>query len=811
MTDTVNLGIALLAAEQAQKHVTMNEALARIDNLVMMAVISAVVTVPPGSPAEGDRYIVPVGATGAWLGMTNLVAAYSGGAWVFYVPKAGWLAWNIATATMMLYSSAAWAAFSGGGGVSDGDKGHVIVSGGGSVWSLDFPAVNALIAPVWGNVTAKPTTIATSGLTDGVDLASAQVVTNKTFTDALTTFQDDADTSKKMRFDLVGVGTATTRILGMPSADGTLATLSGAAQTFANTTTFSAATVTVGTSASASTLGLGTGATTTGLTKAINIGIAGLSGSTSNIAIGSAVAGALGTLTLNSPTITFGANVTAIDLPDAVTFFVDSIAPTKKLQFDASLIAPATTRVVQAPDASGVMVLADAAQTLTNKSIAVSQLTGVIGAANGGTGQASLPLSLGALFGYTETATAAATTTLTNASTALQAFTGTTTQIVVTPIAGNVIPGFTYIINNRSTGALTVNANNGTNICTIAASEEWMLTCIGVSGAGPGVWQAVRISAPAGGGSPGGSTTQVQYNLGGSFAGATEVEIENNQLRLKATTSLTPPAAGGVKLIGRADAGRAVPAFLAQDGIVREIQTFLGRSSAWILKAQPGSTTVSAIGGTVPTATGIATAVSPATTNLITYTPRIEYLVTVAAVTAVAGFRQPTTLVTCGGPSAGLGGFAFVCRWGPSTGVATTTCRAGVGLVSGTTAPTDVEPSTSTSCVFMGWDAADTNMQIMHNDGLGTCTKIDLGAPFPVPSIDRNNLYELALFSPKGTTQSVDWLVTDLVSGATASGTITTNLPTTASLLAGRGWMSVGGTSSVIGIALNSMVLDPLL
>ena len=102
MTDTVNLGIALLAAEQAQKHVTMNEALTRLDNLVMMAVISAAVTAPPGSPAEGDRYIVPAAATGAWVGMTNMVAAWSGGGWVFYVPKAGWLAWNIATTSMLI-------------------------------------------------------------------------------------------------------------------------------------------------------------------------------------------------------------------------------------------------------------------------------------------------------------------------------------------------------------------------------------------------------------------------------------------------------------------------------------------------------------------------------------------------------------------------------------------------------------------------------------------------------------------------------------------------------------------------------------
>lgn len=52
------------------------------------------------------------------------------------------------------------------------------------------------------------------------------------------------------------------------------------------------------------------------------------------------------------------------------------------------------------------------------------------------------------------------------------------------------------------------------------------------------------------------------------------------------------------------------------------------------------------------------------------------------------------------------------------------------------------------------------------------------------------------------------WLVTDLATGATASGTITTNLPALGTLLAPRGWMSVGGTSSVIGIALMGLYIE---
>jgi len=67
-------------------------------------------------------------------------------------------------------------------------------------------------------------------------------------------------------------------------------TLGGTAQTSA---------ITVGQSTGAQTLNLGTGATTNGTTKAVNIGTAGVSGSTTNIAIGSAVSGATSRTTLN--------------------------------------------------------------------------------------------------------------------------------------------------------------------------------------------------------------------------------------------------------------------------------------------------------------------------------------------------------------------------------------------------------------------------------------------------------------------------------------------------------------------------------
>ena len=61
---TTHLLLPYILAAQAQKHVTHNEALRILDGLVQLSVLDRDLTSPPGSPADGDRYIVASGATG---------------------------------------------------------------------------------------------------------------------------------------------------------------------------------------------------------------------------------------------------------------------------------------------------------------------------------------------------------------------------------------------------------------------------------------------------------------------------------------------------------------------------------------------------------------------------------------------------------------------------------------------------------------------------------------------------------------------------------------------------------------------------
>lgn len=108
MSNSHNLQLPYVEAAQAQKHVTVNESLRRLDSIVQLAVKDRTRTAPPANAVEGDRHIVAAGATGAWLGRAQQVAAYVDGAWVFFVPKSGWFTFVTAESAIVYYTGSAW-------------------------------------------------------------------------------------------------------------------------------------------------------------------------------------------------------------------------------------------------------------------------------------------------------------------------------------------------------------------------------------------------------------------------------------------------------------------------------------------------------------------------------------------------------------------------------------------------------------------------------------------------------------------------------------------------------------------------------
>jgi uncharacterized protein DUF2793 len=159
MTDTTNLGLPLLAASQAQKHVTVNEALQRLDGVVQLTLRTRSQTTPPGAVLEGECFGVPTNAVNAWAGRGGEVAQYVNGGWVFFTPKPGWRAFVADTGTVDLHDGSTWrggglTATPGGGGMAMMSvEQDVSISAGASVTaSLSFPA-RSLVLGVTGRVT----------------------------------------------------------------------------------------------------------------------------------------------------------------------------------------------------------------------------------------------------------------------------------------------------------------------------------------------------------------------------------------------------------------------------------------------------------------------------------------------------------------------------------------------------------------------------------------------------------------------------------------------------------------------------------
>ena len=107
MVNTPNLNLSLLDAAQAQKHITVNEAVSRLDCLVMGAVNTVGATVPP-SIIDGEAHLVGPGATGDWAGRDNHIAFAINNGWDFFLPRLGWQVWSLADHMWFFFGGAEW-------------------------------------------------------------------------------------------------------------------------------------------------------------------------------------------------------------------------------------------------------------------------------------------------------------------------------------------------------------------------------------------------------------------------------------------------------------------------------------------------------------------------------------------------------------------------------------------------------------------------------------------------------------------------------------------------------------------------------
>jgi len=107
------LELPYLEPSQAQKHVTHNEALRRLDMLVQLSVQGFDENTPPALPVTGHIYALGAAPTDAWAGQADMLALREENGWSFVAPDPGWIATLAGDLTPRIWTGAAWVSITG--------------------------------------------------------------------------------------------------------------------------------------------------------------------------------------------------------------------------------------------------------------------------------------------------------------------------------------------------------------------------------------------------------------------------------------------------------------------------------------------------------------------------------------------------------------------------------------------------------------------------------------------------------------------------------------------------------------------------
>jgi len=262
-----------------------------------------------------------------------------------------------------------------------------------------------------------------------------------------------------------------------------------------------------------------------------------------------------------------------------------------------------------------------------------------------------------------------------------------------------------------------------------------------------------------------------------------------DSLPLNNTTDPSAPT-GGIILYSKSVAGRSLPKFMPPSGLDNVLQPAIFGNRMAI--ASPGSATaLSYFGMGAFTAVGTVSHPALAAGTLRSSTSRA---ILTSAATAGSASELRYAATQCFPGSGSMGGFFAVFRFGVSSSVATQ--RLAVGLWASVAATTvTIEPSTLVNGIWVGNDAADTNLQLMRNDGSGTATKIDLGSDFVKNQPE--GIYELVLFCKPGDT-TIYYRVKRLDAAGEVSGSLTTDIPAATTFLTPHFYLNNGGTAAAV-------------
>ncbi|WP_410217861.1 DUF2793 domain-containing protein [Paracoccus sp. (in: a-proteobacteria)] len=162
-SETLRLQMALLQPAQAQKHVTVNEALMRLDGLVNLVLQSVSTATPPQTVPDGQCWGVPSAAQGVWAGRGGQVAIGVNGGWVFAPPSTGMRAFVADRGAEAVHDGTVWVigaltlGQTGSGLVAGMAEGEVTLTAGSSVVTGVFIPAGAMVIGAAARVTAALT------------------------------------------------------------------------------------------------------------------------------------------------------------------------------------------------------------------------------------------------------------------------------------------------------------------------------------------------------------------------------------------------------------------------------------------------------------------------------------------------------------------------------------------------------------------------------------------------------------------------------------------------------------------------------
>jgi hypothetical protein len=256
------------------------------------------------------------------------------------------------------------------------------------------------------------------------------------------------------------------------------------------------------------------------------------------------------------------------------------------------------------------------------------------------------------------------------------------------------------------------------------------------------------------------------------------------------------PAAGNGVLYALNVAGRTVPKWKGPSGVDYPLQPHIGLNNVRMWRggnSNVAGTTASIIGSMPYTAASpvAPTLVSPSSTSLRNQTQRST--INTAATAASLAYIRGNLATLWRGNAAGLGGFFLAHRFALA-GTLQAGMRFFAGLQDTVANPTNVDPTTTTTPGKIGLaiNANTGNWNLVHNVTGTAPTIIALGATFPVNNTD---LMELILFAaPNGA--NIGYRVTNWSTGATVSGTLTTNIPAATSFMIPTLWITNNATAA---------------